>query len=94
MSPSRGSYSRFDDATLATGLGLVLVGLVVMGVFETLVGSAHFAEQVPGVGVVVVHASFSVRLRAYLIALGFLVLLAWSVARTSRAIVESRRAEQ
>ena len=93
MAPKRPAYGRLDDAMLATGLGLVLLGLVVMGVFETLVGSAHVTERVPGVSVVVVHASFSPHLRASTIALGGLVLLVWSLSRVGRAIVESRSAD-
>ncbi|QGX93370.1 hypothetical protein EI982_00570 (plasmid) [Haloplanus rallus] len=87
--PPHSDYGWLDDAALATGLGLVLLGLVVMGVFETLLGSAHFTERVPGLGVVVVHTSFTPRLRAYVIAFGFLVLLAWGLSRLSRAIFVS-----
>ena len=87
--PPQADGSWLDDAALATGLGLALLGLVVMGVVETLLGSAHFAERVPGVGVVVVHTSFAPRLRASVIALGFAVLLAWGLSRVGRAIVAS-----
>lgn len=89
MSPPNSYYDRLDDAALATGLGLVLLGLVVMGVFETLLGSAHFTERVPGLGVVVVHTSFTPRLRAHVIAFSFLVLLAWGLSRVGRAIFVS-----
>lgn len=91
MSPPYSYYNRLDDAALAIGLGLVLLGLVAMGVFETLIGSAHFTERVPGVGVIIVHTSFTPDLRAYIIALGFLVLLAWGVSRIARAIIASIR---
>ena len=87
--PPHSDYGWLDDATLATGLGLVLLGLVVMGVFETLLRSAHFTERVPGLGVVVVHTSFTPRLRAHVIALGFLVLLAWGLSRVGRAVLVS-----
>lgn len=93
MSAPDSEYGWLDEATLATGFGLVLLGLVVMGVFETLIGSAHFTERVIGVGVVIVHTSFTPHLRAYLIALGFLVLFVWGVSRTSRAIIESVRSD-
>jgi hypothetical protein len=89
--PLHSDYGWLDDAALATGLGLVLLGLVVMGVVETLLGSAHFTERVPGLGVVVVHTSFTPRLRAHVIALGFLVLLAWGLSRVGRAILASLR---
>ncbi|WP_423999156.1 hypothetical protein ACOZ4I_10225 [Haloarcula salina] len=89
MLPPRSAYGWFDDAALATGLGLVLLGLVVMGFFETLAGSAHFTERIPGVGVVIVHTSFTPHLRAYIIALGFLILLVWGVSRVGRAIIAS-----
>ena len=79
---------------LATGLGLVLLGLVVMGVFETLIGSVHFTERVIGVGVIIVHTSFTPHLRAYVIALGFLILFMWGISRMSRAILESLRADR
>lgn len=89
MSPPRSDYDWLDDAALAISLGLVLLGLVAMGVVETLLGSAHFTERVPGLGVVVVHTSFTPRLRAHVIALGFLVLLAWGLSRVGRAILVS-----
>lgn len=78
------AYGWLDEAALATSLGLILLGLVVMGVFETLIGSAHFTENVVGIGVIVVHTSFTPDLRAYSIALGFVVLLAWGVSRMAR----------
>ncbi|MFD1646820.1 hypothetical protein [Haloarchaeobius litoreus] len=90
MSPPHPDYGWLDEAALATGLALVLLGLVVMGFFETLVGSAHVTESVGGVDIVVVHTSFSPRLRAYTIALGFLVLLAWGLSRVCRSIIASR----
>ncbi len=90
MSPPRSDYGWLDEAVLATGLGLVLLGLVVMGFFETLAGSAHFTERVVGVGTVIVHTSFSPHLRASVIALGFLVLLALGVSRVGRVIIASR----
>lgn len=93
MSTPHFDYIRLDDVALATGLGFVLLGLVVMGVFETLLGSAHFTDRVPGVGVIVVHTSFSPHLRAYIIALGFIVLLAWGFSRVGRAILASLRAD-
>jgi len=86
-------YVRLDDVALAAGLGFVLLGLVVMGVFETLIGSVHFTERFPGGGVVIVHTSFSPHLRAYIIALGFIVLLAWGFSRVCRAILSSLRAD-
>lgn len=93
MSPPHSYYDRLDDAALAIGLGLVLLGLVAMGVLETLIGSAHFTERVAGVGVIIVHTSFTPDLRAYIIALGFLVLLAWGVSRVARAIIASIRSD-
>lgn len=93
MSPPHPDYGWFDDIALATGLGYVLFGLVVMGVFETLIGSAHFTERVIRIGVIIVHTSFTPHLRAYVIALGFLVLLAWGFSRISRAILASLRAD-
>lgn len=91
--PPHSDYGRLDDAALATGLGLVLLGLVVMGVVETLLGSAHVTERVPGLGVVVVHTAFTPRLRAHVIALGSLVLLAWGLSRVGRAVLASFRAD-
>lgn len=93
MSPPYSDYGWLDDATLVTGLGLVLLGLVVMGVFETLVGSAHFTERGITGNVIIVHVSFTPHLRAYIIALGFLVLLAWGVSRVGRAIIASPGAD-
>ena len=87
MSSRQSYYNRLDDAALAIGLGLVLLGLVAMRVFETLVGSPHFTERVPGIGVIIVHTSVTPDLRAYVIALGFLVLLAWGLSRVARAIL-------
>lgn len=87
-------YIRLDDVALATGLGFVLLGLVVMGVFETLFESVHYTERVPGVGVIIVHTSFSPHLRASIIALGFIVLLAWGFSRVGRAILASLRADR
>lgn len=90
MSLPHPEYGWLDDVALAIGLGLVLLGLVVMGFFETLVGSAHVTERVGGVAIVVVHTSFTPRLRAYTIALGFLVLLAWGLSRVCRSVIASR----
>lgn len=87
--PPHSDYGRLDDVSLVTGLGLVLLGLVVMGVVETLLGSAHFTERVPGLGVVVVHTSVTPRLRAHVIVLGLLVLLAWGLSRVGRTILAS-----
>jgi hypothetical protein len=93
MSTPQLDYVRLDDVALTTGLGFVLLGLLVMGVFETLLGSVHFTERVPGGGVIVVHTSFSPHLRAYIIALGFIVLLAWGFSRVGRAILASLRTD-
>ncbi len=93
MSQPQSEYSRLDEAALATGLGLILFGLVVLGVFETLAGSPHIAEHVPGAGVIVVHTSFTPTLRAAVIASGFLVLLGWALARVGRAILASHGAD-
>lgn len=86
MPTDHGDYNRSDDVALAIGLGLILFGLVVMGFFETLVGSAHFTERVIRVGVFIVHTSFTPVLRAYIIALGFIVLFGWGLVRVGRAI--------
>ncbi len=94
MSPAHSNYSRIDGVTLGIGLGLILLGLIAMGVFETLIGSAHFTERVPGVGVIIVHTSFSPHLRAYVIALGFLILFLWGFSRMGRAILQSLRADR
>ena len=94
ISPPPSDYGRLEEAVLATGLGLCLLGLVVMGFFETLLGSAHFTEHIVGVGVVIVYTSFSPHLRASAIALGFLVLLAWGISRVVRAILASVSADQ
>lgn len=87
MPPSPSTYDRFDAAALTIGLGLVLVGVAVIGFLETAIGSVHFTQRIGGVGVVVVHTSFTPHGRAYLVALGFVVLFGWGVYRFSRAIV-------
>ncbi|MFB6202069.1 MAG: hypothetical protein ABEI98_08665 [Halorhabdus sp.] len=80
-------YGKIEEALLAVGLGLVLLGAVVIGFFETVLGSAHFTQRIPGLGVVIVHTSFTPHLRASVIALGFLVLFGWSCYRVGRAIL-------
>lgn len=80
-------YGKIEEALLAVGLGLVLLGTVVIGFFETVLGSAHFTQRIPGLGVVIVHTSFAPHLRASVIALGFLVLFGWSCYRVGRAIL-------
>ena len=84
---TRTTYGRLDTAALTIGLGLVLVGVAVMGFFETVLGSVHLTQRVTGVGVIVVHTSFTPHGRAYLIMLGFSVLFVWGCSRLVRAIV-------
>jgi hypothetical protein len=81
------AYGRFEELLLAVGLGLVVLGAVVMGFFETILGSAHYTQRVPSHGVVTIHTSFAPHLRASVIALGFLVLFGWSCYRLGRAIL-------
>lgn len=84
---------RLEEGVLTVGLGLVLLGVVAMGVFETLVGTAHVSEEFPGVGVIVIHTSVSPELRAYTAATGLLILLVWGLFRVGRTILASLRVE-
>ncbi|MFB6199197.1 MAG: hypothetical protein ABEI52_13195 [Halobacteriaceae archaeon] len=88
MAPSFSNYDTLDEAALAIGLGLVLVGSVVMGFLETILGSPHTLEQTNEAGDVVAHTSFDPHLRAYIIALGFIVLLLWSLYRVGSNLGE------
>lgn len=90
MSRPAPDYAWFDEAMLAGGLGLVLLGLVVLGVVETLLGSVHVTERTVRLGVIVVHTSFTPGLRPSLVAIGFLVLFGWSLSRIGRAIAVDR----
>jgi hypothetical protein len=92
MTPLPQEPGRLEEGALAMGLGLVLLGVVAMGVFETLVGTAHVSEHVPGLGVVVIHTSVSPELRAYTAAAGLLVLFGWGVSRVGRTVLASLRA--
>lgn len=87
MRTSPSTYRRVDAAALTIGLGLVLVGVVVIGFIETVAGSVHVTHRIEGVGVIVVHTSFTPHGRAYLVATGFGVLLGWGTYRLGRAIV-------
>lgn len=84
MTAPETAYGRADEVMLALGLGLVLIGAAVIGFFETLLGSAHMTRRIAGVNIVV-HTSFGPHLRAYTIALGFLVLFVWGLSRLTRA---------
>lgn len=81
MSGPHSDYHWLDDVALATGLGLVLLGVVVMGILETVMGSPHVFEPVAGI---VIHTSLAPQLRAYISALGFIILLVWGFYRVSR----------
>jgi hypothetical protein len=81
---------RLEEGVLTVGLGLVLLGVVAMGVFETLVGTAHVSEHVPGLGVIVIHTSVSPELRAYTAAAGLVVLLVWGLSRVVVAVAAGR----
>lgn len=88
MSTNLSDYDTIDEAALAIGLGLILLGSVVIGFFETILGSAHTLKQTNEAGDVVAHTSFSPHLRAYIIALGILVVLVWGLYRVGRATGE------
>lgn len=81
-------YGRFDRVALGLGFGLILFGAAVVGFFETVLGSVHFAQEVGGMGVIVIHTSFDAELRATIMVLGFLVLFVWGLSRVGRAILE------
>jgi hypothetical protein len=87
MPTSFSTYGGFDAAALTIGLGLVLVGVAVIGFLETAFGSLHFTRSVDGVGVIIVHTSFTPHVRAYLVAIGLVVLFGWGSYRICRAIV-------
>jgi hypothetical protein len=78
-------YSRVDEAMLAIGLGVVLIGAAVIGFFETVLGSVHVTERIAGVNIVF-HPSFGPHLRTYTMALWFLALFVWSLPRLGRAV--------
>lgn len=84
MSKSQSDYEWFDDAALALGLGFVLIGVVVMGVVETFLGSGHFTAHVSGLDIIIVHISFTPHIRAYVMTAGLLILLAWGLSRIGR----------
>ena len=87
MTPEPPEHTGLDEAAVAVGLGLVLVGVVVMGLLATLLGTTTVGVRLPGIGVVPVHAAFSPDLRATLVAVGFSVLFVWGTSRFVRALV-------
>lgn len=80
MSRSHSEYDWLDDVVLAAGLGLVLLGVIVMGLLETVIGSPHVFVPIAGG---VIHTSIAPQFRAYISALGFIILLAWGFYRVS-----------
>lgn len=93
MNPPHADYSRLDEVALATGLGLALLALPVMGIHDTLLAGTHVTARLAGIHVDVVLTSLTPQLRASVIALALLVLLTLALSRTARAILASLHAE-
>lgn len=85
--PEPPEYTGLDGAAIAIGLGLVLVGVVGMGLLETVLGTTTVGVRLPGLGVVPVRATFAPHVRASLVAVGFAELFVWGLSRFVRALV-------
>lgn len=62
-----------DKIAMVVGGGLIMLGTLVMGLFETIIGNPHVMEQTNEAGDVIAHTTFDPNLRAFLIAAGLLV---------------------
>ena len=69
-----------DKIAMLLGGGLVLLGTTVMGIVESFF-SGHQLEPGGNLGDVVVHTTINPQVRAFIIALGLLVLLLYGLYR-------------
>lgn len=69
-----------DKIAMIIGGGLILLGTTVMGIAESFF-TGHTVEPNGNLGDVIIHTSFDPVLRAYLIAVGFLVLFLYAIFR-------------
>lgn len=81
MEHSPPERSVLDTIGMLLGGGPLLLGTVVLGFVETVVGTPHAIPVADEAGRIVTHTTFSLDLRAGLIALGLLVLGLYALAR-------------
>lgn len=75
-----------DKIAMVLGGGLIVLGIVVFGFFETVLGNPHTLEQTNQAGDVIVHTTFSPNLRAGIIALGLLVWGVYALYKVATAV--------
>lgn len=81
MAHATSGRTPLDTLGMVVGGGLVLLGTVVFGFFETVLGTPHAIPVADEAGRIVTHTTFSMELRAGIIALGLLVLTLFAVVR-------------
>lgn len=79
--------STIDKIAMYAGGGLVLLGTVIIGLLEMLMGSPH---PVSGEGQIVHEALIPLSIRSYIILLGFLI---WGLAAIYKLIAARPPAE-
>lgn len=84
MARAPSDLDTLDAIGMTLGGGLVLLGTFVFGLFETLLGSPHAIPVTDETGRIVTHTTFSMELRAAIVALGLAVLALYAVARLVR----------
>ncbi|WP_197428592.1 hypothetical protein [Halapricum sp. CBA1109] len=78
------NYTIIDKAALAVSSAAMLVGIVVLGVVETLAGSPHSPAPVTNdAGEVIATPLISANIRTGFVLAGVLVLLLWAVYRVA-----------
>lgn len=84
------NIDTIDKAAMAVSGGLMLLGIVVLGMVETLAGKPYgAAPMVNDAGEVVATPMIDPALRTGLVILGLMVLLLWGLYRYATTSVES-----
>lgn len=87
-----------DRAAILAGTGLMLLGIVVLGLIETLVGEPYSpAAMTNEAGEVIATPLIDPNIRTGLVVLGILILALWSVYKfvaVGVEVEETRTAEQ
>jgi hypothetical protein len=81
--------STIDRAAMAVSGGLILLGVVVLGLIETLAGQPYGAAPVTNdAGEVIAMPLIDPNLRTGLVILGLVVLLLWGLYKLATPMVE------
>ena len=87
-------FDTLDRIATGLGLGLMLLGVVVLGIVETLAGQPYGAAPVTNdAGEVVATPMVDPTIRTGLVILGLVVLLLWGVYRMA-ALEEERTTDR